>query len=237
MRGLIYLNLNAEAYYSGAEYSETVFITPQDYLKYFTKNVGVEIELTDENKVYADNSVEFTDESVKKAYTLAKQTWHGKSVSVGELDGKHSEVDGDVYVDFFDEESIKNQYNKPANDGNYLFMELLYTNGFDDFKEQEKIIKEIEDNVAKLVEEIGIFVDVRYRIPKDKVEELNSYVKHMLEREKLAKEYNEDLEEFIELKNKDRNPIGTPRQIRAEEWDSFMNEFHKFRENKRGKAE
>ena len=237
MRGLIYLNLNAEAYYSGAEYSETVFITPQDYLNYFTKNVGTEIELTEANKVYADDVVEFTDEDVKKAYMLAKQTWHDKSVSVGELDGKHSEVDGNVYVDFFDEESIKNQYNKPANDGDYLFMELLCTNGFNDFKEQEKIIKEIEANVAKMVEEIGVFVDVRYRIPKDKVEELNLYVKHMLEREQMAKEYAEDLKEFTELKNKDRDPNATLRKLRAEQYESFMNEFSKFRENKRGKVE
>ena len=31
---LIELNLYAEAYYSGAEYNEVVFITPQDYIKY-----------------------------------------------------------------------------------------------------------------------------------------------------------------------------------------------------------
>lgn len=182
MKGLIYLNLNAEAYYSWATYDETLFITPQDYLKYFCKNVGTEVEITEANKVYADDAVEFTDENVKKAYQLAKQTWHEKEVYVGELDGKHSEVSGEVYVDFFDEESIKGQYRKPANDGNFLWKQLLYTNGYDDFKTQQKIIDEVEANTAKMVESIGVYVDVKYRVPEEKVEELNKFVKSLLEK-------------------------------------------------------
>lgn len=180
MKVLIYLNLYAEAYYSGAEYNETIFITPQDYLKYFSKNVGVELEQTEKSQVYADTEVEFTDENVKKAYQLAKQTWHEKSISVGELDGKHSDVSGDVYVDLFTETDIKNQYNKPANDHTYLLDDLLYSNGHSDYDERQRIIKEIEDNVTKLVESVGEYIEVNYRIPKDKVEELNEFVKTLL---------------------------------------------------------
>lgn len=181
MKGLIYLNLSAEAYYSGATYDETIFITPQDYLKYFCKYVGTEVEVTEENKVYADDAVEFTDETVKKAYQLAKQTWHKKEICVGELDGKHSEVDGEVYVDFFDEESIRSQYNKPSNDGEFLIEDMLYSNDISDYTERKRVIAEIESNVAKLVEEIGVYVDVKYRVPKEKVEELNRFVKSLLE--------------------------------------------------------
>lgn len=180
MKALIYLNLHAEGYYSGAEYDETIFITPQDYLKYFSKNAGVESEQTEKSEVYADTEVEFTDENVKKAYRLAKQTWHEKSISVGELDGKHSEVSGDVYVDLFTEDDIKKQYNKPDNDHTYLLEDLLYSNGHNYYDERQKIIKEIEANVAKLVESIGEYTEVKYRIPKDKVDELNKFVKTLL---------------------------------------------------------
>lgn len=180
MKGLIYLNLHAQAYYSGAEYDETIFITPQDYLKYFSVNVGTEIELTEANKVYADDAVEFTDEEVEKAYKLAKQTWHEKEICVGELDGKHSEVYGNVYVDFFDEENIKSQYNEPSNDGSYLMEELLYTNGFKDYREHSKIIKEIADNVFTVVSKIGEYVEIKYRVPKEKVTELNKLVEEFL---------------------------------------------------------
>ena len=83
MKGLIYLNLHAEAYYSGAEYDETIFITPEDYRKYFCNG---------------DKTVD--------AFKHASENWHCKEISVGELDGKHSDVHGDVYVDFFEEENI-----------------------------------------------------------------------------------------------------------------------------------
>lgn len=179
MKGLIYLNLHAEGYYSGAKYDETIFITPQDYLKYFSKNTGIETEQLEVDKTYADEFVEFTDEEVKKVYQLAKSAWHEKVICVGELDGKHSEVDGEVYVDFFDEESIKNHYNETSNDGNCLMQDLLYTNDISNYTEQRKIIKEIKDNVDKAVEEIGVYIEVKYRVPREKVEELNKIVEEL----------------------------------------------------------
>ena len=175
-KGLIYFNLHAEAYYSGAEYDETFFVTPDDYMKYFGKNRGVIIE----GEVQENDNIKFTDASVEEAYKLAKSTWHNKEVSVGELDGKHSDVYGDVYVDFFDDENIRDQYAKHCNDGNNLMLEMLYTNGINDYDEQQACIKEINENVEKLVKEVGYCVEARYRVPYDKVEELNKLVEDFL---------------------------------------------------------
>lgn len=212
MKGLIYLNLHAEAYYSGAEYDETVFITPDDYRKYFCKEV-------DEDKVYE----------------TAHKTWHDKEISVGELDGKHSEVLGDVYVDLYEEPDIKEQYEEPNNDGTFLIDEMLYSAGITQWNERQKVKEEIQNNVDKLVKEIGVYVVVSYKIPEDKVEELNTFVENLLNREKRMAEYMEDLEEFTNTIAK--NESNTLRPFRAEYYESFMNKFKEFRAEKRGIVE
>ena len=213
MKGLIYLNLHAEAYYSGAEYDETVFITPDDYRKYFCK------EEVDEDKVYE----------------TAHKTWHDKEISVGELDGKHSEVMGDVYVDLYEEPDIKEQYEEPNNDGTFLIDEMLYSAGITQWDERQKVKEEIQSNVQKLIKEIGVYVVVSYRIPEDKVEELNTFVENLLNREKRMAEYMEDLEEFTNTIAK--NESNTLRPFRAEYYESFMNKFKEFRAEKRGIVE
>lgn len=179
MKGLIYLNLNAEAYYSGATYDETLFITPQDYLKYFCKNVGTEVEITEANKVYADDAVELTDENVKKAYQLAKQTWHEKEVYVGELDGKHSEVYGEVEVDLWDTNRIAEYWEKPNNDGTCLLDKLSYMINPSSYEDRKRFMDEIRENVNKVVESIGTKVTVSFRVPKDKVKELEAFAEKL----------------------------------------------------------
>ena len=213
MKGLIYLNLHAEAYYSGAEYDETIFITPEDYRKYFCK----------------DSS------DTREEIEIAKDTWHEKEISVGELDGKHSNVLGDVYVDFFEEQDIREQYNKPNNDGSFLIDNLLYSIDIVNWAEMQKIKEEIQANVDKLVKEIGLYVEVTYRVPEDKVEELNTFVENLLNREKRMEEYMEDLEEFTNTMAK--NESSTLRPSRAEYYEKFMDEFKKFRAEKRGITE
>lgn len=213
MKGLIYLNLHAEAYYSGAEYDETVFITPDDYRKYFCKD----------------------DFDTRDEIEIAKERWHEKEVSVGELDGKHSNVMGDVYVDLYEEPDIKEQYKKPCNDGEFLIDEMLYSAGITQWDERQKVKEEIQSNVQKLVKEIGVYVVVSYRIPEDKVEELNTFVENLLNREKRMAEYMEDLEEFTNTIAK--NESNTLRPFRAEYYESFMNKFKEFRAEKRGIVE
>lgn len=160
MKKLIYLNLHAEAYYSGAEYDETIFITPEDYRKYFCNG---------------DKTVD--------AFKHASENWHCKEISVGELDGKHSDVHGDVYVDFFEEEHIRNQYSKPSNDGENLINEMLNSIGFSNWKEMQEIKNSIVENADRLAREVGIFVEVNYKIPAEKVAELNAFVEKLIGKE------------------------------------------------------
>ena len=160
MKGLIYLNLHAEAYYSGAEYDETIFITPEDYRKYFCNG----------------------DETVD-AFKHASENWHCKEISVGELDGKHSEVMGDVYVDLYEEQHIRNQYEKPCNDGEFLINEMLYSVGISDYTKGKEVKQSIIENAHELAKEIGLFVEVKYRVPSEKVEELNTFVEKLMSKE------------------------------------------------------
>lgn len=212
MKGLIYLNLHAEAYYSGAEYDETVFITPDDYRKYFCKS-----------------------EDTRTEFEIAKENWHEKEISVGELDGKYSNVMGDVYVDLYEEPDIKEQYKKPCNDGEFLIDEMLYSVGISDWDKRREVKQLITENAAKLAKEIGVLVVVSYKIPENKVEELNAFVENLLNREKRMAEYMEDLEEFTNTIAK--NESSTLRPFRAEYYERFMSDFKKFRAEKRGIVE
>ena len=75
---IVKLNVYAEAYYSGATYEEDVVISKSLYEK-------IKTELD-----------EYDSENNENA----------RGVYVGELDGKHSEVEGDLSVEVYSEEEI-----------------------------------------------------------------------------------------------------------------------------------
>lgn len=211
MKGLIYLNLHAEAYYSRAEYDETIFITPEDYRKYFCNG---------------DKTVD--------AFKHASENWHCKEISVGELDGKHSDVHGDVYVDFFEEEHIRNQYSKPSNDGEFLIDEMLYSVGVTDYTKRKEAKQSIIENADKLAKEIGVFVEVKYRVPVEKVEELNEFVDNLIHREERRNEFIEDVNEFLATLD---DTGSKPKRLNAERYEVLRLKFEEFRKNKHSNNE
>lgn len=154
---LIKLNLYAEAYYSGAEYNEVVFITPQDYIKYFGSGQDTDAETFEE---YVENQ------------------WDGREVYVGELDGKHSEVSGDVEVDFWDAERIAEDFEPTDNDGDYL-IDKLVGKAKSLGESRFEIIENIKKHVNEVIEGIGTKVTIECRIPKDKVDELRAFVEQL----------------------------------------------------------
>ena len=157
---LIEFNLYALAYYSEAEYNETIFITPQDYIKYF-------------------GSGQDTDDKTFEEYV--KNQWDGREIYVGELDGKHSEVYGNVEVDFWDAERIAEYWEQPDNDGDNLLDELADSavGGNLSYKDKQKFIDDIKLHVNEVIESIGTKVTVECRVPKNKVDELKAFVKQL----------------------------------------------------------
>ena len=154
---LIELNLYAEAYYSGAEYNEVVFITPQDYIKYFGSGQDTDAETFED---YVEKQCE------------------GREVCVGELDGKHSEVYGSISVDFWDAERIAEYWEQPDNDGDKLLYALADEASSPD-DSYSQVIENIQKHVNELIKSIGTKVTVECRVPKDKVEELRAFVEQL----------------------------------------------------------
>ena len=98
-----------------------------------------------------------------------------EEISCGELDGKHSEVMGEVEVQdysYTDEYYAKNS--DITNDGDYLELSLrdLYeSNGLDWVEEQKEIIEYLSH--------LDLYEEVTVSVPHSKVEELMKFVDNL----------------------------------------------------------
>lgn len=98
-----------------------------------------------------------------------------EEISCGELDGKHSEVMGEVEVQdysYTDEYYAKNA--DITNDGDYLELSLrdLYeSNGLDWVEEQKEIIEYLSY--------LDLYEEVTVSVPNSKVEELMKFVDNL----------------------------------------------------------
>lgn len=153
---LIEINTYGEGHYSGSVYNEVMFITTEDFLKYF------------------GNGAEKLTPGVIQAVAESGEVY------LGELDGKYSEVYGDIECVTWTIEEIKNHYEEPLNDGTKLRDYLIYNYaGQYTYEEQKNILKEIEDNVAKVLESINPLVEVTVKVPKEKIEELEKFAESL----------------------------------------------------------
>ena len=153
---LIEINTYGEGHYSGSVYNEVMFITTEDFLKYF------------------GNGAEKLTPGVLQAVAESGE------VGLGELDGKYSEVFGDIECVTWTREEIKNHYEETENDGDFLRTYLMnnYINP-DSYEEEDRILKEIQNNVNKVLESIKPLVEVHVKVPKEKVEELRKFAERL----------------------------------------------------------
>lgn len=129
---------------------------------------------------YSDSEYEDNIWIKKSSYEKLKDVFP-KEISCGELDGKHSEVMGDI--DIQDEWETDEEYAKAGVetcDGDYLEHELreIYENNGIDWKDEQKEIKEYFDK-------LDVWENVTVWIPGSKKEELMDFV------EKLKQNCNE----------------------------------------------
>lgn len=116
---------------------------------------------------YSGSTYEETIYLLEDDYKSLNKDFVGEEIDLGELDGKHSEVYGEVEVEVISDEEQGNYNFEVKNDGENLYYEL---SGYTD--DIEEMIKRAD----KYIDGLDSIVDVSYAIKKSKVKELNEFV-------------------------------------------------------------
>lgn len=94
--------------------------------------------------------------------------------NAGELDGKHSEVDGSIeYTVLVVEPDAKNISRELDDDGSEVYNELLYSHN-DDF---EKSYKEAKD----FIKNADLYVNITFKVKKSQIDDIESLVEEYLQ--------------------------------------------------------
>lgn len=113
----------------------------------------------------------------EEAYEKVKNKIEELQVYIPELDGKHSEIEADIVIQFIEEKNVANVgLNEVSNDGEDLWNELsaiFADNGLDLMEETRK--------VEQYLETIDYFVDVTVRVKKSDVSKIREYEKKLNE--------------------------------------------------------
>lgn len=116
---------------------------------------------------YSGNSYEETIFLLEEDYKLLGEDFDSKEIYLGELDGKHSEVYGEVDVEIIPYDKQMNYNFKRNNDDDTLYWELdRHTDN----------INEMIHRANTYINGLDSMVDVTYTIRKSKVEELNEWI-------------------------------------------------------------
>ena len=123
---------------------------------------------------YSGSTYEDNIWSKKSSYVKLMEVFP-KEISCGELDGKYSEVMGEVNVEdysYTDEYYAKNA--NTINDGDYLewsLRDLYESNGLNWVEEQKEIIEYLSH--------LDLYEDVTVSVPHSKVKELMKFVNNL----------------------------------------------------------
>jgi hypothetical protein len=107
----------------------------------------------------------------KESYDLIK----GKllyEICLGELDGKHSCVYGDVYCEEYSEKELQDASLELECDGDSLVEELdILYRGFDlDFDMEQ-------DEIKQYIDELDSYVDIEVKVRKSQVDAVHDFIK------------------------------------------------------------
>lgn len=143
---IVKLNVYAEAYYSGATYEEDVVISKSLYEK-------IKTELD-----------EYDSENNENA----------RGVYVGELDGKHSEVEGDLSVEVYSEEEIADCSWDLNEDGDCLYYEVKDICDAKDLDLDADI-----KSVQNYLKNVDSYVEISLTVKKSNVDKIKEYAKSL----------------------------------------------------------
>ena len=106
----------------------------------------------------------------EEMYEKIKDEIDNMKVYIYELDGKHSEVLGEIDIQPCEESEIADWYSETRNDGESFWerlQEVCQDKGLD-------IVKDVEE-VEKFINSLDFCVEVTLRIRKSKVDELKAF--------------------------------------------------------------
>lgn len=143
---IVKLNVYAEAYYSGATYEEDVVISKSLYEK-------IKTELD-----------EYDSENNENA----------RGVYVGELDGKYSEVEGDLSVEVYSEEEIADCSWDLNDDRDYLYYKVK------DICDEKDLDLDADINfVQNYLKNVDSYVEISLTVKKSNVDKIKEYAKNL----------------------------------------------------------
>lgn len=143
---IVKLNVYAEAYYSGATYEEDVVISKSLYEK-------IKTELD-----------EYDSENNENA----------RGVYVGELDGKHSKVEGDLSVEVYSEEEIADCSLYLNEDGDCLYYKVK-----DICDEKDLDLDADIKSVQNYLKNVDSYVEISLTVKKSNVDKIKEYAKSL----------------------------------------------------------
>lgn len=143
---IVKLNVYAEAYYSGATYEEDVVISKSLYEK-----IKTELDEYD-----------------------SKNNENARGVYVGELDGKHSEVEGDLSVEIYSEDEIAGCSWDLNEDGDILYYKVK-----DICDEKDLDLDEDIENVKEYLKNVDSYVEIYIRTKKSNADKIKKYAESL----------------------------------------------------------
>ena len=143
---IVKLNVYAEAYYSGATYEEDVVISKNLYEK-------IKTELD-----------EYDSENNENA----------RGVYVGELDGKHSEVEGGLSVEVYSEDEVADCSWNLNEDGDSLYYKVK-----DICDEKDLDLDKDIENVKEYLKNIDSYVEIYITTRKSNVDKIKEYAESL----------------------------------------------------------
>lgn len=143
---IVKLNVYAEAYYSGAIYEEDVVISKNLYEK-----IKAEID-------------EYDSENNENA----------RGVYVGELDGKYSEVKGDLSIEIYSEDEVADCDWNLNEDGDNLYYKLK-----DICDEKDLDLDEDIKSVQDYLKNVDSYVVISIVVKKSNVEKVKEYAESL----------------------------------------------------------
>ena len=143
---IVKLNVYAEAYYSGATYEEDVVISKNLYEK-------IKTELDEYNSENNENA---------------------RGVYVGELDGKHSEVEGDLSIEMYFEDEIADCSWDLNEDGDMLYYKVK-----DICDEKDLDLDDDIKTVKEYLKNVDSYVEISITVKKSNVDKIKEYAKSL----------------------------------------------------------
>ncbi|RKI83887.1 hypothetical protein D7V90_08330 [bacterium 1xD42-87] len=143
---IVKLNVYAEAYYSGATYEEDIVISKSLYEKIKT------------------NLDEYDSENNENA----------RGIYVGELDGKHSEVEGELSVEIYSEDEVADCSWDLNEDGDMLYYKIK-----DICDEKDLDLDKDIENVKEYLKNVDSYVEICIRTKKSNVDKIKEYAESL----------------------------------------------------------